>query len=64
VVGDWWVLVVVLHLGASVGSFSLVASSMLFSGLEHGGRLMLGKIDEGYLFPNKGLMDKCEGTGK
>jgi hypothetical protein len=41
-VGYWWILSVVLRLGASVGSFSLVASTGLSSSLRHGGRQMLG----------------------
>jgi hypothetical protein len=40
-VGYRWILVVVLCVGADVGSVSLAASSGLFSSLEHGVRQML-----------------------
>jgi hypothetical protein len=41
-VGYRWILAMVLHLGADVGSASSAASSGLFSILEHGGRHMMG----------------------
>jgi hypothetical protein len=41
-VGYWLILSVVLRLGASVGSFSSVASLGLSLSLEHGGCQMLG----------------------
>jgi hypothetical protein len=57
-VGYWWILSVALHLDASVGSISSVASLGLSSSLGHGGRQMLGLIAEGYLSPNTKVGDK------
>jgi hypothetical protein len=51
-VGYRWILVVVLRLGADVGSVSSAASSGLFLSLEHGERQMLGLTVRGCLFLN------------
>jgi hypothetical protein len=57
-VGEWWILVMGLHLDANVGWFFSVASSGLSSGSEHGGRQMLGSDSRGLLNPKHG--EECK----
>jgi hypothetical protein len=47
-----------LRLGEDIGWFFLVASSGLSSGLEHGGRQMLGLNNRGLLDPEHGKNEK------
>jgi hypothetical protein len=58
-VGEWWILVVGLHLDADVGWFFSVASSGLPSAIEHGGHQMFGSFSQGLLDPEH--EEICEG---
>jgi hypothetical protein len=63
--GSGWRFGVSLHLGRDVGWFILVASSGLFSGLEHGGCQILRLNSQSYVAPNmkvwvKGHRRGCE----